>query len=76
MFNNVTSRATDDARMNASVRIMPVTERTLIAEKLRLALDEIETGAGDLRSIREAVRFQREAIRASHRRFERLADST
>ncbi|RMC40991.1 hypothetical protein C9E82_00150 [Paracoccus siganidrum] len=63
---------TDDARLQAAGRHMPVTERALIADKLRLALDEIETGAGDFRSIREAVRYQREAIRASHRRLERL----
>ena len=72
MLDHVPTRATDGACLKAADRHMPVTERALIAEKLRLALDEIETGAGDLRSVREAVRYQREAIRASHRRLGRL----
>ncbi|KGJ04999.1 hypothetical protein IT41_08245 [Paracoccus halophilus] len=50
--------------------IAPATERAMIAEKLRLALDEIETGADDYVSIRNAVSFQREALRASHRRMD------
>jgi len=51
---------------------MKDSERVLIAEKLRLALDEIETGAGDFFSIRNAVRYQREALRTAHRRLARL----
>lgn len=72
MLNNVPTEATDGACLLAVDRIMPVAEREVIADKLRLALDEIETGAGDLRSVREAVRYQREAMRASHRRLARL----
>lgn len=59
-------------RPRANGGIMPVTERALIADNLRLALDEIETGRGDTISLRNAVFFQREAIRASHRRLQRM----
>lgn len=52
--------------------IAPATERAMIADKLRLALDEIETGTGDYVSIRNSVSFQREALRASHRRLDRM----
>ncbi|WP_182805005.1 hypothetical protein [Paracoccus sp. MC1862] len=54
---------------------MPLAERALIAENLRLALDEIETGAGDFASVFNAVAFQREAIRTAHRRLDRLRET-
>lgn len=59
-------------RLRANNTLMPVAERALIADALKLALDEIETGAGDVISLRNAVRYQREAIRTSHRRLQRM----
>lgn len=51
---------------------LPRAERAYIAERLRLALDEIETGAGDYISLRNAISFQREALRCAHRRLDVL----
>lgn len=51
---------------------IPAAERALIADKLRLALDEIESGAGDYQSVRNAVAFQREALLIGHRRLDRM----
>ncbi|GEK69068.1 hypothetical protein [Paracoccus denitrificans] len=56
----------------ASLAKVPDAERKLIAEKLRLALDEIETGRGDYQSVRNAVAFQREALLIGHRRLDRM----
>ncbi|QRZ13741.1 hypothetical protein JWJ88_03495 [Paracoccus methylovorus] len=56
----------------AQTTLMPPAERALIADKLRLALDEIETGAGDYASVRNAVAFQREALLIGHRRIDRM----
>ncbi|UFM64823.1 hypothetical protein LOS78_14200 [Paracoccus sp. MA] len=44
----------------------------MTADKLRLALDEIESGAGDYQSVRNAVAFQREALLIGHRRLDRM----
>ncbi|MBB1498790.1 hypothetical protein [Paracoccus sp. MC1862] len=62
-------------RPGANDPVMPLAERALIAENLRLALDEIETGAGDFASVFNAVAFQREAIRTAHRRLDRLRET-
>lgn len=51
---------------------IPAAERALIADKLRLALDEIESGMGDYTSVRNAVAFQREALLIGHRRLDRM----
>lgn len=51
---------------------MPNAERVVVAEKLRLALDELETGAADYVSTRNAVSYLREALRISTRRLEKL----
>lgn len=51
---------------------MPTAERVVVAEKLRLALDEIETGAADYISVRNAVSLQREALRIATRRLDAL----
>lgn len=73
MIDNDLERATEPACLNSRAgSVLSAAERAFIAERLRLALDEVEAGAGDLRSVREAVRFQRDAIRASHRRLARL----
>lgn len=73
MIDNDLKGATEPACLNdCAGSILPVMERAYIAERLRLALDVVETGPGDLLSVREAVRFQRDAIRASHRRLARL----
>lgn len=73
MIDNDLKRATEPACLSGCAgSVLPVAERAFIADRLRLALDEVETGAGDLLSVREAVRFQRDAIRASHRRLARL----
>lgn len=53
-------------------RRMELAERTVVAEKLKLALDEVETGMLDYASLRNAVRFQREALKISRRRLEKM----
>lgn len=53
---------------------MPQAERAIVADKLRLALDEIESGAGDYISIRNSVSYQREALRVATRRLEALRE--
>ncbi len=60
------------ASVGSAASQLPTAERKLIAEKLRLALDEIETGRGDYQSVRNAVAFQREALLIGHRRLDRM----
>lgn len=64
--------ATAPQRARANKLVMPFAERALIVDKLKLALDELETGPGDFDCIRRAVRYQREAIQVSHRRYDRM----
>lgn len=59
-------------RARANNRLLPAAERALIADRLKLALDEVESGPGDFDSLRRAVRLQREAIRVAHRRYDRM----
>lgn len=51
---------------------LSIAERAYMADRLRLALDEIETGVGDYISLRNAVSFQRDALRCAHRRLDVL----
>lgn len=64
--------ATPAQRARANTRPMSDAERALIADRLKLALDEIETGPGDFDSVRRAVKYQREAIQVAHRRYSRM----
>lgn len=73
MIDNDLKRATEPACLNGRAgSVLPATERAFIAERLRLALDEIETGRGDYQSVRNAVAFQREALLIGHRRLDRM----
>lgn len=64
--------ATAAQRARANKHPLPAAERALIVDRLKLALDEVETGPGDFDSVRRAVKYQREAIQVSHRRYSRM----
>ncbi|MGA0613433.1 hypothetical protein [Paracoccus sp. KR1-242] len=56
--------------------VLPMAERVFITVRLRLALDEVETGPGDLKSMQNAIQYQIEALRAAQRRLDRMACSS
>lgn len=63
---------TRQERPRANNPLMPAAERALIAERLALALDEIETGPADAVSLQRAATFQNDAAKILTRRANRM----
>ena len=51
---------------------MPVTERMSVIKQLEAALKELNEGDGGFDSVRKVVMLQREAIKTTHMRYDKM----